>query len=79
MYWDALSTRISEPGRKRPGFFFCAGGEDGISFADPVVGGGFRIFQHPCGEGGISFADPVEGGASEAETRRCFAPAFFRF
>ncbi len=34
---------------------------------------------HAGGEGGISFADPVAGGASEAETRRCFAPAGFSF
>ena len=40
MYWGALSTRISEPGRKRPGFLIRAGSEGGISFADPF-GGGF--------------------------------------
>ena len=47
MYWGALSTGISEPGRKRPGFLIRAGSEGGISFADPF-------------EGGISFADPEE-------------------
>ncbi len=53
MYWGALSTRISEPGRKRPGFFFGTGGEGGISSADPVVGGGFadpvvEVLQRIC-------------------------------
>jgi hypothetical protein len=47
VYWGALSTGISEPDRKRPGFLLRAGSEGGISFADPF-------------EGGISFADPEE-------------------
>jgi hypothetical protein len=61
VYWGALSTGISEPGRKRLGFFIRAGGEGRISFADPVAGGGIS-FADPVAGGGISFADPVAGG-----------------
>jgi hypothetical protein len=63
VYWGALSTGISEPGRKRLGFFIRAGGEGRISFADPGTGGGGGIsFADPVAGGGISFADPGTGG-----------------
>ncbi len=66
MYWGALSTGISEPGRKRPGFFIRAGSEGGISFADPF-------------EGGISFADPVEGGLQKPKPAVASHRRFFVF
>ena len=64
MYWGALSTGISEPGRKRPGFLLRAGSEGGISFADPFEGGlasliprsgSCREFAKPCAFGASVF------------------------